>query len=348
MLRLYVLGAIWCTSGQAKYQWVGSCVSLSGRRSRPLFIAQKRISGHDACMAISASKVVKTSFWVDVSDFVINLILAIMSGSAVMLAEALQGAADLLNTGFLWIGLRRSHRRADREHRFGYGREIYFWSLMSALVMLVVTATITFYHGWKHLTVPQDLAYTIPNLLVLAVAMGTNGYALGLSWRRLAEHTHETSIIEAFLTSSLIETKTTLVLDLMGSASAAFGFVSLFFYLLTGDSRFDGLGAVMIAGCIVVLAVFLIFDVKDLLIGRGADEKLESEIKKVAEAVEGVQSVRRVRTMYVGTDQLLVAIDVNFGTTHTPAKINRLIQAIKDDVQAKIPTAKHIQIELET
>lgn len=299
-------------------------------------------------MGVSSSRVIKTSFWVDVSDFLVNLFLAVVSNSAVMLAEALQGGADLVTSGFLWLGLRRSHRHADQEHRFGYGREIYFWTLMSGVFMLVLTASITFYYGWKHLTEPQVLLYSIPNLVVLALAMSTNGYAFSLSYRRLKEQTGESSLIESFLSSSLVETKTTFVLDLMGSASAVIGFVSILLFIITGESRFDGVGAMIIGLMIAILAVMLIFDVKDLIIGRGASEELESEIKATAQAVKGVKAVRRVRTMYVGTEQLLVILDINFGTKHSPEKINRLIEIIKAEIKSEVPTAHHIQVELET
>lgn len=299
-------------------------------------------------MPISSDRVVKTSFWVDVTDVLINVILAVVSGSAVMLAKSLQGGADLLTSAFLWIGVARSRRRADRGHRFGYGREVYFWSLLSTLLMVFLAATVTLDHAWYHLVNPQELSYTFVNMLVLLVALGTNAYAFSLSYRRLKQATHEDSIVQAFLDSTLIEIKTTFVLDLMGSASSVFGFISLGLYLLTGDSRFDGLGALMIGGSIVVLGVLLIFDVKDLLIGRGVDADVEQDIKTAAEAVEGVVRVRRVRTMYVGAENLFVALDITFGRLKSPKKIDGIIDDIKKEVRAKVPTARHIQIELET
>ena len=83
---------------------------------------------------VSARQVVLTSFVVDLSDVILNCIITIMSGSVVMLSQAIQGAADLLTSGFLLLGLQRSKRRANRDNRFGYGRELYFWSFLSASV----------------------------------------------------------------------------------------------------------------------------------------------------------------------------------------------------------------------
>ena len=76
---------------------------------------------------ITSEKVIVTSFLVDVSDVLINAFVAVLSGSVVMLSQALEGGADLLASGFLLVGIKRSKRPSDRKHPYGYGRELYFW-----------------------------------------------------------------------------------------------------------------------------------------------------------------------------------------------------------------------------
>ena len=96
---------------------------------------------------ISAKKVIVVSFVVDLLDIVLSIGVAIITGSVIMLTEALEGVSDLVASGLLWIGLKRSTRREDRSHPFGYGREIYFWTLLSALIMFGVTSTVSIYLG---------------------------------------------------------------------------------------------------------------------------------------------------------------------------------------------------------
>ncbi|KKR74572.1 MAG: Cation diffusion facilitator family transporter, partial [Candidatus Curtissbacteria bacterium GW2011_GWD1_40_8] len=98
---------------------------------------------------ISAKKVLVTSFLVDLLDIAMNLAVAIITGSVVMLAELLQGIADLTAAGFLLIGLKRSEIPADKTYPFGHGREMYFWTLLSSDVMLAVTAGLSFYFGFR-------------------------------------------------------------------------------------------------------------------------------------------------------------------------------------------------------
>ncbi|MBL7159076.1 cation transporter [Candidatus Microgenomates bacterium] len=87
----------------------------------------------DKKIYITSEKVVKVSFFVDITDVLINLLVAIISGSVIMLSQALQGSADLLASGLLIFGVKKSKGLADRKHPFGYGREVYFWTFLSAL-----------------------------------------------------------------------------------------------------------------------------------------------------------------------------------------------------------------------
>src|SRR5262245_27484718 len=104
---------------------------------------------------ISARRVVTTCFAVDLYDVVLNLVTAILTGSVVVLTEALQGLADLLTSGLLWVGVQRSRRRANRAHRFGYGKELFFWILMAGVSMFVLTAGFSFYFGLRRFLNPE-------------------------------------------------------------------------------------------------------------------------------------------------------------------------------------------------
>src|SRR5665213_2816533 len=94
---------------------------------------------------VSAKKVLLTSFEVDFLDVALSLIAVILSVSVVMLTQVLEGVTDLTSSGFLLIGLYRSKQKEDRAHPFGYGREIYVWTLLSCLIMFGITATLSFY-----------------------------------------------------------------------------------------------------------------------------------------------------------------------------------------------------------
>lgn len=296
---------------------------------------------------ISAEHVVGVSFLVDCSDLLFNVTIAYVTGSVVMLTEALQGGADLVTTLLLWVGLQKSKRRPDASHHFGYGREIYFWTLMSSIMMLSLTSTLGFYFGLQRFLYPEMLARPEFALGMLVFAIFTNGYALALSIARLRRGFANVPLRQVFFESTLIETKSTFILDLMGTLAAAFGLVALVVYLITGDPRFDGIGAMVIAVITAILAATLAIEAKDLLIGRSAPREVEAAIQKAALAVKGVDAVADVRTMYLGTEKLLVNLELDLDPSMKTESIERLIERIEARIKDDVSIVSHVHIELE-
>jgi cation diffusion facilitator family transporter len=297
---------------------------------------------------VSSEKVVWTSFIVDVVDIVTNVIVAIISGSVVILATALRGMADLLTTGFLLIGIRLSKRRADRGHKFGYGRELYFWAFLSSLAMLTITGGLSFYYGWKHYRQPEEITSLGLSFAVLGVGMLTNIYALSLDTRRLRQSNLEKNLWHGFFHSSLVEVKIAFVLDLMGAITAFLGIFALGTYKLLGDARLDGLGAIMIGSTVIVLAIYLIAEIKDLLIGRSALPEVEKDIKKAAIEIDGVDRITGLRTLYIGSDSLMVNMVVAMDSKLTTNTLEQIMDQVKLNVKRDVPSVKHILVEFET
>lgn len=288
------------------------------------------------------------SFLVDLLDVVLSLALAILSGSVVMLSQVLEGAADLISSGLLLVGLARSGQKADRDHPFGFGRELYFWALLSAIVMFSVTATLSIFFGWQRFIHPQTLQNIPLALIVLGITLITNAYAFYLSLKRLLRNRSIGLVAKIFLRSSLIETKTTFILDLMGTSASILGIITLSLYKLTGDYRLDGLGAILIGVILAVFSFILLLGIVDLIIGRSASIEVEDKIKSAALKTAQVHRVLGIKTLHIGPERLLVNLDVHLKHNLTTLQIEELIDKIKDDIKKEVPEVKHIQVELET
>lgn len=297
---------------------------------------------------IPIEKVVTTSFIVDISDVAINVTVAAVSGSVVMLSQALEGAADLLASGLLLLGLRRSKRPADRKHPFGYGREMYFWTFLSALTTFGVTAALSFYFGLQRFLNPQPIEKLYLTYVALTIAIATNGYSFSLSFRRLLGLRGFSKIVEVFRHSALIETKTTFILDLMGTIASVFGLIALLIYGLSGDLRFDGLGAMTIGVTLAFFAFFILKGAKELLVGQSASVQEEEKIRKAALSFHQVQKILDLRTILLGPDKLLVNLEVHLKDELSTDQIETLIDKIEKKIKMQVPQAKYIQIELET
>lgn len=297
---------------------------------------------------LTTNKVVRTSFLVDLSDVLLSLVIAVISGSVVMVSQTLEGFADLVASGLLIVGLRKSRRNPDHAHPFGFGREIYFWTLISALVMFGVSATLSFYLGWQRFFGPEVIHNGYLAIAVLFLTFFTNSYAFMLSLRRLLKKRDMTKIVPIFYRSSLVETKTTFILDLLGALASLLGMVSLAIYKITGDYRFDGLGAMVIGVVMAIFAYFLIMGIRDLLVGKSAPREVENRIKEATLTIKEVQDVLGLKTMHIGSEKLLVNLDVHLSAKLTTRQIEKLIDQIKAAVRKEVPSVKHIQVELET
>ena len=302
----------------------------------------------DKKISITSEKVVTVSFFVDIGDVLINLLVAIVSGSVVMLSQTLQGGADLLASGLLILGVKKSKRLPSRKHPFGYGREIYFWTFLSALTTFTVTAGLSFYLGLKRFLNPQPIHHVNLAIIVLFISILTNGYSMSLSSRRLLNKKVYKNIFKIFFHSAFIATKTTFVLDLMGTFASILGLISILLYKISGNQRLDGLGAMFIGATLAVLAIFILKSAKDLLVGQSASPKIKEKIKSTVKNFVEVKKVIDLRTLQIGTGTLLVDIEVNLQDGLTTSKIEILIDQIQAKIKKQVPEVKEVRVGLET
>jgi divalent metal cation (Fe/Co/Zn/Cd) transporter len=134
----------------------------------------------------------------------------------------------------------------------------------------------------------------------------------------------------------------------MGIVTAALGIVSLIVYILVDDARIDGLGAIFIASTVILLAFDLIIEIKDLLVGRSAMPEVEADIRNAAKKIEGVNKIPHLRTLYMGTDRLMIDMVIVMDPDLTTNTLEQIMDQIKIQVKHDVPSAHHILIEFET
>lgn len=295
---------------------------------------------------ITAKKVIITSLVVDIIDILTNTTVSLVTGSMVMTAEALQGMADITAVGFLFIGLIRSSRPADKVHPFGYSREIYFWTLISSVIMLIFTASLSFFLGLQRFLHPEVLDNIQWAFVVLVIAILTNGYALTRDIKRILGKRSLALLFSTFIQSPQIETKTTLVLDLMGVGAAIVGLGALLSYKAFANPRLDGIGAMGIGVILAILSLLLIFGVRDLLIGKRASKEIEKDIRQFALSFPEVREIVDLKTVHTGSSHILVNMDVNLENKLTTDEIEKLVDKIKQKIKKNLPSDIEIQIEL--
>jgi divalent metal cation (Fe/Co/Zn/Cd) transporter len=218
--------------------------------------------------------------------------------------------------------------------------------LIAAIIMLFVTSAATVYMGINKIINPKPISTIWIAYIVLIFFILTNGYALSLAIKRLKKEKEYTNFIKSIADSAMIETKTTLILDLAGTLSAAVGLINLIAYGITGNLIFDGLGAVMIGIMLAILTIFLLISVSDLLIGNKASDLTERNIRKAALSVINVEKVIALKTMNIGVDQLLVNIDIHVKHDLTTTQIENITKKVKAKIIKENPQVTHVNVEI--
>ena len=295
---------------------------------------------------ISAKRVVLTSLFVDVFDIVLNFIVAIITGSMVMAAETIQGFADFITDVFVLVGLKSSRKKPTKKYPVGHGRALYVWTLMATFVMFLLTSTITFYFGLKRFLNPEPIENIFLAYGALIFFVLTNGYAFSISSKRLLQGKKYRKIINVFRKSSLVETKIIVVSDFLGTTAALIGIIALVLYRVTGNLKFDGLGAMGIGIAIMLFALLIMKEVKNLLIGKSASPGIENRIKNCVLKTKEVRKLLNLKTVNIGLGKILVNIEINLKNNLVTDKIERIIEKIETGIKKEIPEVKQINIEI--
>ncbi len=295
---------------------------------------------------VSAKRAIVTSFVVDLGDIALNVAAMLLTGSVVLLAEALEGASDLVASGLLLIGLRISRKRPTPQHPFGYGGALFSWTLLSAFVMLVFGGGLSFYFGLHRFLEP----HAVKNLGIaygtLCISILTNGYGSWVSTRRLLGGRPLTELPGILLHSPKVETKNTFILDMTGTSAAVVGLISLVAYQVSGLSYLDGLGSMLMGAIVSVSSVVLMWGVKDFLAGKGASAEIEQRIRDAVLGLKRVRSILELATLYLGTKKLLLHLDVEVNRSTTATESGEIVDELKQRIRREVPIVTAIQVEV--
>jgi cation diffusion facilitator family transporter len=279
-----------------------------------------------------------------VLDVVSNLVVAWLTGSAVVFAEMAQGLADSIGSLLLVVGERRARRPADAEHPLGHGREAFFWGLLSALAMLVIGAGPSAWRGWQQWVSPAPLERPGLALAVLALAVLTNGYAVGVSVRKLrGEHG---SLRAAFDIAARPLVKNALLRDAVGTLSCAIGLVAVLLSLRPGQGAIDGLGALAVAALFAACSLVLIRQAHDLIIGRSLPGADLARIRAAVSRIPEVRAVHALAATYAGPREVWVELDLELIDQLDTPGVEAVLDAIEAKVRSTLPDTEDVRIDL--
>jgi cation diffusion facilitator family transporter len=274
-------------------------------------------------------------------------IAAAITGSSAMLSEAVHSLVDSGNEVLLLYGQHRSSRPADEVHPFGYGRELYFWCFVVALMIFALGAGISIYEGVIHIRHPEAIIKPYINFIVLGVAFVFESVSWFVAWRGFQRVRGDGSIWHVVRASK----DPTMFMVLFEDTAALIGIVIA--AVGTGLAVayeapwIDGSASILIGLVLAAVAGVLARESKNLLIGERADPILQEAIREAADREACVRSVRRVLTTHMAPDQVIATMDVEFDDRLTIPDVEKLIGRIEGGLRDRHPELSRVFIRPE-
>ena len=274
---------------------------------------------------------------------------AAITGSSAMVSEAIHSVIDTGNDGLILLGLHMSQRPPDEMHPFGHGKDLYFWTLIVAVMIFAVGGGMSVYEGIMHLAHPHPIRDPTWNYVVLGIAAIFEGSSLTIAFRQFRKvQRDDESLFEAIAASKDPSLFTVLFEDSAALLGLLAAFLGVFLGYTFGNPYFDGGASIVIGLILAVVAVALAYQSRGLLVGEGAEPRMLESIRRLAEADPGVIRVRNPLTMYFGPHTVLLTMDVQFrhglSATEVESTVDRLERSIRD----KHPDIKQIFLEAES
>ncbi len=267
-----------------------------------------------------------------------------------MISESIHSVVDTANQGLLLLGITRGRRAADDQHSFGYGKEIYFWSLIVAIGLFAIGGGVSFYEGFTHLTGHDSPSRGSPvwNYSVIALALVAEGASWVVALRSFLPTIADESFWTAIRTSKDPIVVTVLVEDTAALVGLLVAFGGVLLSQLTGNDVWDGVASMLIGLTLSVVAFFLAKESRGLLIGEAADPYVVQGIRNIASADPDVSIVGRPLTMHFGPEDVLLNLNVRFQPTLNSAQIMAAVDRIETTIRAQYPAITRIYVEAES
>ena len=297
------------------------------------------MSGH-----ANSTKAILYAFIANLGLAFAKLSAAFYTGSGSLFAEAIHSFADCSNQILLFIGLKQSDKPADKEHPLGYGKVIYFWSFIVAILLFSMGGLYSIYEGWHKLHHPEELKHIWVALLVLAFGIVLESSAL-FGALRVVKQIRQKKTLSQWLKNTR---NAELVVILAEDTAAILGLIVAFIFIsiagVTGDSTYDALGSISIGIILITISIFCGWRIKELIIGRSAEPELTELIDSIIKKDNSIEKLLHTITIQFGPDIMLAAkLKMKPGLTieETVKEINEL----EDEIQKRVPAVKWCFIE---
>ena len=286
-----------------------------------------------------------------------------LTGSAAMVAEGIHSLVDVGNQGLILLGMSRSTRNPDAKHPLGYGKEMYFWSFLVAMLIFAIGATVSFYEGFHKLMDPSPLEHGVAAVvagfhiyfyhIVLAILMFgflLEGWSMLAALDAFAIQRKSKPFFEAIRESKDPAVVVVLFEDAAALIGLGIAFVGISLAYYFDSTAIDAITSMVIGGVLGVTSIFLAMETKGLLIGEAATEEVVAKVNAIIRSHirDGIDNVNEVVTYHAGPDDLIVLISLDMDDSMGADDVENLTSWIERDIKKQINIVRRVFVEAQS
>lgn len=274
-----------------------------------------------------------------------KFIAAAFSGSAAMLAEAIHSLVDTGNGGLMLYGLHRSRKPADDEHPFGYGHELYFWTLMVGILVFALGGGMSIITGISHLAEPQPPQNAVWNYAVLLIAMLFEGSSWWFGLKAFQAELRGRGVFETIHATKNPANFAVLLEDSAALVGLLIALVGIFLAEKLGEPWIDGASSIAIGVLLCFVSLVMVFESKELLVGEGMEKQTLERLRAIVQAEPAIDSVDKLTTLYLGPEEVMLAIGLRFRAGTSLDTLRASLTRIKRTIRERYPRVRHIFVD---
>jgi cation diffusion facilitator family transporter len=266
-----------------------------------------------------------------------KIVAALFSGSSAMLSEAVHSIVDTGNEALLLYGMRRSRRHPDALHPFGYGRELYFWSFIVALLLFGLGCLASVFEGIKHILHPRPVEHPAAVYTVLGLSLLFEGGTWLVALKGFRPLVGKQGYLAAITESKDPPQFVVLLEDSAAIIGIAIAFIGTWASIRWDEPRIDGIASLAIGVLLGIVSVLLAKESKGLLIGERADMKLQEDVFTIARTTDGVLCSNGLASAQLAPNQVVVALSLQFEAHLTTARIEQIVVEMEEKIRRNHP-----------
>lgn len=296
----------------------------------------------------SATRTVIVALAANVAIAVTKFIAAAVTGSAAMASEGIHSVVDAIEDSLLLYGVKRADKPPDRARPLGYGRELYFWSFVVAMLVFALGTGASFLEGTLRVLQPQPIERPVVNYVVLGVALLFEGTSFVVTLRAFRREKGNQGYFEAFRTSKDPSVFTVLFEDTAAILGLLIALAGLLAAQLLDQPLLDGIASFGIGLVLAASSFLLARETKALLIGEPAHPHIRDSILKIAGADRGIRSANGVITTQLGPQQIVAALSAEFEDALSTSDIEECVNRIEHAIRAAHPDISALFVKPQT